>query len=92
MGCNIFCYKIPHEHFCQRIGWTIKKKSHMLDDARMQKLEFMPFMGKSLKKQKKCPILHPYIDIASGVRLMFVCDLTPECCATILSEFYIIDR
>ncbi len=64
----------------------------MLDDARMQKLEFMPFMGKSLKKQKKCPILHPYIDIASGVRLMFVCDLTPECCATILSEFYIIDR
>ncbi len=34
----------------------------MLDDARMQKLELMPLMSKSLKKQKSRGILYPQLE------------------------------
>ncbi len=64
----------------------------MLDDARMQTLEYMPLMSKSLKKQKSRGILYPQIVIASGLRLTILCDLNPDACAQIRSEFYIIVR
>ncbi len=53
----------------------------MLDDARMQTLELMPLMSKSLKKQKSRGVLYPQLVIASGLSLTIVCDLNPDACA-----------
>ena len=64
----------------------------MLDDARMQKLELMPLMSKSLKKQKSRGVLYPQLVIASGLSLTILCDLNPDAFAQIRSEFYIIVR